>query len=82
MSVSTSCIVLHQSLDFDKKNAKCVPKLLSNEQKQQPVEVCTKFVTAPRCHSLGRLDSTVAMDEIMLCYHTLQTKKQSKLWNK
>jgi hypothetical protein len=79
MSVSTSCIVLHQNLDFEKKTAKWVPKLVSNKQKQQHVEVCTEFVTAVNCHSLAMLDSIVVMDKIMLCYHTLQTKKQSKL---
>jgi hypothetical protein len=37
------------------------PKLLTDYQKQQRVEVCTEFVAAVHCCSLAMLDSIVTM---------------------
>ncbi len=81
-SISTIHAVLHDNLGLEKKSARWVPKLLSDDQKQQRVEVCTEFVaTVHRC-SLAMLDTIVTMDETMVCYHTPKTKQQSQQWIK
>jgi hypothetical protein len=80
MSVSMIHAVLHDDLGLEKKSARWVPKLLNDNKKQQPVEVCSEFVKAVHRHSLAMLDSVVTMDETTVCYHTPQSKKQSQQW--
>jgi [histone H3]-lysine36 N-dimethyltransferase SETMAR len=74
--------ILHKSLGLVKKSARWVPKLLSDDQKQERVRVCTEFVAAVNRRSLSMLDNIVTMDETMVSYHTPETKKQSKQWIK
>ena len=66
--------ILHDDLGLSKKSARWVPKLLSEEQKQE------KFVAAVHRHSKSMLDNIVTMDETMISYHTPETKKQSEQW--
>jgi hypothetical protein len=54
-----------------------VPKLLSDDQKQQPVEICIEFVTTIHHRSLAMLDSILTMDKTIICYHTPQKKQCS-----
>jgi hypothetical protein len=56
-----------------------VPKLLSQDQKDQRVENCSEFIAAVHRH-FAMLDNIVTMDETMVSYHTPETKKQSKQW--
>jgi hypothetical protein len=55
-----------------------VPKLLTDEQKEERVRTCTGFVAAVKCSSIAMLDQIIMMDETMVSFHTPQTKKQSK----
>jgi histone-lysine N-methyltransferase SETMAR len=57
-----------------------VPKLLSEDQKQERVRTCKEFVAAVHRRSMAMLDCIVTMDEAMVSYHTSETKKQSKQW--
>jgi histone-lysine N-methyltransferase SETMAR len=78
--VGTIHCVLHEDLGLEKKSARWVPKLLSQEQKIQRVEDCRDFIAAVHRHSFTMLDNIVTMDETMVSYHMLETKKQSKQW--
>jgi hypothetical protein len=69
-------------LGLGTKSARWTPKLLSDEQKQQHVEACTKFVTAIHGYFLSMLDSIVTMDKTMVHDHTPQMKKQYQHWIK
>jgi len=82
--VSTGTIfnILHDDLGLSKKSARWVPKLLSEEQKQERVRTCEEFVAAVHRHSKSMLDNIVTMDETMISYHTPETKKQSKQWRR
>ena len=44
--------VLHEELGLSKKSARWVPKLFPQEQTQERVRVCRKFVAAVYCHSM------------------------------
>jgi hypothetical protein len=72
--------ILHEDLGLKKKPTTWVPKLLSQDQKDQGVENCSEFIAGIHCHSLAMLDNIVTMDETMVSYHTLEAKKQSKQW--
>jgi histone-lysine N-methyltransferase SETMAR len=82
VSYGTIQTILHVDLGLSKKSARWVPKLLSDEQKEERVRTCTEFVAAVNRRSMAMLDNIVTMDETMVCYHTPQTKKQSKQWIK
>ena len=62
-----------------KKSARWVPKLLSEEQKQERVRF-NEFVAAVKWRSEAMLDNIVTMDEMMVSYHTPEAKKQCKQW--
>jgi hypothetical protein len=79
-SISTIHAMLHTNLGLEKKSARSVHKLLNDDQKQQRVEVCSEFIKAVQHYSLAMLDSIVTMDEMTVCYHTPQSKKQSQQW--
>jgi hypothetical protein len=81
-SISTIHPVLHEDLGLKKKSARWVPKLLNDDQKQQHVQVRSEFIAVVHPHPLAMLDSIVTMDEMMVCYHTPQMKKQSQQWIK
>jgi histone-lysine N-methyltransferase SETMAR len=72
--------ILHQDLGLEKKSARWVPKLLSEEQKQERIRVCSDLIAAVHRRSKVMLDAIVTMDETMVSYHTPETKKQSKQW--
>jgi len=82
VSQGTIFNILHEDLGLSKKSARWVPKLLSEEQKQEHVRTCEEFVAAVRRHSKSMLDNIVTMDETMISYHTPETKKQSKQWRR
>jgi hypothetical protein len=67
--------ILHEELGLVKKSARWVPNLLSTEQKEERVRICSKFVAAVDHSSMTMLDQTITMDETMVSYHTPQTKK-------
>ncbi len=78
VSEKTIFNVLHQDLGLEKKSARWVPKLLSEEQKQERIRVCSDFIAAVHRRSKAMLDAIVTMDKTM--DHTPETKKQSKQW--
>jgi hypothetical protein len=82
VSVGTMFNILRDDLGLVKKSARWVPKLLSEEQKLERVRTCRDFVAAVQRHSMSMLEDIVTMDETMVCYHTPETKKQSKQWIK
>jgi histone-lysine N-methyltransferase SETMAR len=82
VSYGTIQTILHDDLGLSKKSARWVPKLLSDDQKEERVRTSTEFVAAVNRRSMAMLDNIVTMDETMVCYHTPQTKKQSKQWIK
>jgi len=80
VSKDTIHSILRDDLGLSKKSARWVPKLLTDEQKQERVRVSEQFVAAVRRRGLGYLDTIVTMDETMISLHTPETKKQSKRW--
>jgi uncharacterized protein YnzC (UPF0291/DUF896 family) len=52
-----------------------MPKLLSNEQKQERVRLCEEFVAAVQRRSKAMLDNIITIDETMVSYHTPESKK-------
>jgi hypothetical protein len=80
VSFGTMHNILHVELGLVKKSAHWVPKLLSPEQKEERVWICTEFVAAVGRSSVAMLDQIITMDKTMVSYHTPQTKRQSKQW--
>jgi hypothetical protein len=80
VGVGTIQRILHEYFGLKKKSALWVPKVLSQDQKDQRVENCSEFVAAVHRHSLAMLDNIITMDETMVSCHTPETKKQSKQW--
>jgi [histone H3]-lysine36 N-dimethyltransferase SETMAR len=74
--------ILKEELGLTKKSARWVPKLLSEEQKQQRVDRCQDFVNMVQRRSKAVLDNIVTMDESAVSFHTPETKQQSKQWVK
>jgi histone-lysine N-methyltransferase SETMAR len=54
--------------------------MLSSEQKEEKVQICSKFVAAVDHSSMAMLDQIIMKDVTMVSYHTPQTKRQSKQW--
>ncbi len=82
VSVGTMFNILRDDLGLVKKSARWVPKLLSEEQKLERVWTCRDFIAAVQRRSMSMLDDVVTMNKTMVCYHTPETKKQSKQWIK
>jgi histone-lysine N-methyltransferase SETMAR len=82
VSVYTIHGILHKDLGLEKKSARWVPKLLSDEQKEERVRTSRACVAAVQSRSMAMLQNIVTMDETMVCHHTPQTKKQSMQWVK
>jgi hypothetical protein len=80
VGVGTIQRILHEYFGLEKKSALWVPKVLSQDQKDQRVKNCSEFVAAVHSHSLAMLDNIITMDETMVSCHTPETKKQSKQW--
>jgi hypothetical protein len=81
-SLHTIHRILREDLGLEKKTVRWVPRLLSPEQKDERVEACAELIAAVQCHSMAMMDQIVTMDETMVCYHTPETKRQSKQWVK
>jgi transposase len=80
VSFGTVHNILHEEQGLVKKSAQWVPKLLSPEQKEERVQICSEFVAAVNRSSMTMLDQIIMMDETMVSYHTPQMKRQSKQW--
>jgi histone-lysine N-methyltransferase SETMAR len=80
VSTRTIHATLHDDLHLSKKSARWVPKLLSQEMKNERVRTCGAFMSLLRRHSMAMLDRIVTMDESAVSFHTPQTKQQSKQW--
>jgi hypothetical protein len=65
LSIGTVFNILRDDQGLVKKSARRVPKLLSDEQKQERVRTCQEFVTAIQRRSLSMLDDIVLIDETM-----------------
>ena len=65
-----------------KKTARWVPKLITNDQKQQRVRSCTEFLATVWQWTLVILDHIVTMDELGMSFHTPETigTQQFKQW--
>ncbi len=60
-----------------KEVSKMGARLLNEERKQERVWVCTNLIAAIHHHSKS---TTVTLKEMMVSYHTPDTKKQRKQW--
>ncbi len=80
MSTRTIHATLHDDLHLSKKSARWVPKLLSQDMKNERVRTCGAFMSLLRHHSMAMLDRIVTMDVSAVSFHTPQTKQQSKQW--
>jgi len=74
--------IIHDSLGLVKKSAPWVPKLLSQEQKEERVRTSTAFVNLVQTQSKAVLRNIITMDETAVSMHTPETKNQSKQWLK
>ena len=72
--------VLVDDLGLSKKSARWVPKILSEEQMAKRKKCSEVFLH--QYHEEGKqfLERIVTMDESAVCYHTPETKNQSKQW--
>jgi hypothetical protein len=82
VSMYTIHSILHKDLGLENKSARWLPKLLSEEQKEERVRTCRAFIAAIQRRSMAMLQNIVTMDETIVCHHTPQTKKQSMQWIK
>jgi hypothetical protein len=65
VSFETMHNILHVELGLVKKSARWVPKLLSPEQKEERVRICTEFVAAIDRSSMTMLDQIITINEIL-----------------
>jgi hypothetical protein len=56
-----------------------LPKLLSEDQKQERVWICSVVIAAVPHWSKSMLDSIITIDEPKVCHHTPGTKKEPKV---
>ena len=78
---STIEVILKDNLGLVKKSARWVPKLLSQEQKEERHRCSFLFNNKFNRKGLGGfLHNIVTMDESMVAFHTPETKEQSKQW--
>jgi hypothetical protein len=69
-------------LGLEKKSSRWVPKLLSDDQKHQHVEIYTEFIDDVLCRSLARLNSFSTMDETGMQPHPSDEKNAQAGANK
>jgi len=79
-SVGTISNTIHNDLGFVKKSARWVPKLLSDDQKNERVRLMKLFVKNVDMNGKDWLRKIVTMDESAVSLHTPETKAQSKQW--
>ena len=80
VSVYTITTILHEDIRLSKKSARWVPKLLTNEQKCEWVQVCQQFVRDVQNHCKDYLNTILTMDKTMISLPTPKTEKQSEMW--
>jgi hypothetical protein len=80
VSTRTIHATLHDNLHLSKKSARWVPKLLSQDMKNERVRTCEAFMSLLRRNSMAMLDWIATMDESAVSFHTPETKQQSKQW--
>ena len=81
MSLGSMQNLVTEQLGMRKKSARWVPKLLSEEQKEERVRCSQAFVKMAMDNSQS-LNIIVTMDETAVSFHTPETKRQSKQWVK
>jgi hypothetical protein len=73
--------ILAENLNVRRIAAKCVPRFLTNNQKQRRVKVCLelreKANEDPTFTSISRI---ITADESWICSHDPEAKKQSSQW--
>jgi hypothetical protein len=57
--------ILHVELGLVKNSARWVPKLLSSEQKEETVRICSEFIVSVDCSSMAMLDKIIMMDGVL-----------------
>ncbi len=62
------------------KSARWVPKLLTDDMKEERVRTSEKFLALVRRCSMSVLDNIVTMDKSAVSFHTPETKQQSMQW--
>ncbi len=82
LPIGTVHAILKEDLGLIKKSARWGPKLLSSEQKEERVAFSGDFLALLWQHSLALLNNIVTMDESVISFHTLETKRASKVWVK
>ena len=75
----TISAIMHKDIGFEKKSARWVPRLLSDEQKAARVKCSEAFLRKIRTE-LEVLRQIITMDESTVAFHTPETKQQSKQW--
>ena len=78
LTKTTVCTILQDSLGLVKMSVQWAPKLLSKEQKEENMRICTEFIAAVSRCSMVMLDYSMKIDETIMCCHTPETKEQSK----
>ena len=82
VSVSMIFAILHKDLGLVKKSARSIPKLLSEEQKEERVRTCSNFAATVRCEFIAFLNRILTMDETIVSFHIPETQKMTKQWIK
>jgi histone-lysine N-methyltransferase SETMAR len=77
MSLGSMQNLVTEQLGMRKKSARWVPKLLSEEQKEERVRCSQAFVKMATDNNQS-LNTIVTMDETAVSFHTPETKRQSK----
>ncbi|XP_011165249.1 histone-lysine N-methyltransferase SETMAR-like [Solenopsis invicta] len=72
--------ILHQHLDISKLSARCVPRLLTLDQKRNRVKCCKDGLQLFRKNTQNFKRRFVTVDETWIHYYTPETKEQSKQW--
>jgi hypothetical protein len=75
---------LNEDLNLSKKSARWVPKLLTEEMKNERVKMCEAFLQMVHHHALAILDQIVTMDESAVAFHTprRQSSRASSGWER
>ena len=73
-------MILTDDLNYSKKSARWIPRILSSDQKDQRLTASTEFLKRYRKGGAGFLGSIITMNESAVAFHTPDTKNQSKQW--
>ena len=76
VSYGTIFNILHDDLGLEKLSARWVPRLFTEEQKQERMKTSMAFIMMVRMKGLAVLDKIITMDESSVSFHTPATKKQ------